>query len=801
MVKRSYHAAQHGTFKRRNSPFLNISHEQFSANVPRKFMGHKGRYNFTLPNINVSDLNKIKSGCISHMDKKTKMKLFKYQKFVSAYVDPRTPYSCLVWHSVGSGKTMTMWHIVEGYLRRWHCKADKKQIFLISNPKQLEGFENELKVFNKITGIKKYMTKFSRSVQYGDAQRKARYGCTLNWKRPQQTSQLILMNFVEAAAYAKKIGFANSVVILDEAHNIVNPPPTYTRYKSKFAYLANHLSDCVSNKNVKVVPLTATPVKENISEISTLLNMVSKTKKFPTSQPAFLKTYQNNLRQFKKDTRGLISYFNREADLTVQPRKLYGPYDNGNGKRENAYGETYIQLGEHQIESIMKNTKAGEKQNNNLLRVFATFSGVRNNDVKNHCNKLNEHLKSFGPKLIYILNKIEQTKNEKHWVYCGLQKRAGVKPISESLRCKKWTQVMVEKCKTDKPILEKVLKTLHKGGSVSQLPGEDYKRFVVLESSTPKQLSSLVLQILNHHHNVAGKLIRVIVGDSSRKEGMDLYSIKNVHIVSPEYKYSDWHQAISRAIRYCSFKYVPIVKDWQVRIFTYVGTTKSVTPPGPKNKKGQKRVAKMKMLNIDERVLDVATVNANKMLPFLQAMKEGAIDCFVNKGMHKIENFNCDMKPAIVHKKKPPKPQPKPKTPMLKNNEFTWITYFSRLSGKSLHEWIKKCKEGKCNKVQTSALKVVTSKSYNPFSGSGTDKSINITEFNKSTKKTANGYNIGYKEYNYNKGYKQGAKLTRTPTRSMLSNNPPNKSTFERNKYYGQQNAQLNAMRNGYRQL
>ena len=242
--KRDYFSAQDPKFVNKHSPFVSVDNTFFSENVPKKFMGNKGRYNFVLPNIETNNVEKIKSGCIANLDdKKSKLKLFKYQKFISAYVDPRTPYSCLVWHSVGSGKTMTMWHIIEGFIRRWHCKTNKKQIFLISNPKQLEGFENELKLFDKISGIKKYMTKFSRSIKYGDTKRKARYGTTITWKRPYQVTQLILMNFVEAAAYAKKIGFKDSLVILDEAHNIANPPQNYKRYEKQFSFLANHLSD------------------------------------------------------------------------------------------------------------------------------------------------------------------------------------------------------------------------------------------------------------------------------------------------------------------------------------------------------------------------------------------------------------------------------------------------------------------------------------------------------------------------------------------------------------------------------
>ena len=710
MENRSYYAGRNKNYNKK-SPFVSVNESNFSAKVPRKYLGHRKRYNYKQHKPNIANLTQVKSGCIGANDKVSKLRLFKYQKFVSAYVDPRTPYSCLIWHSVGSGKTMTMWHIIEGYLRRWHVKTDKKQIFMISNPKQLEGFVNEVNTFDKISNIKKHLSKFSRSVKYGDKNRKARLGATLTWKRPLQNVQLILMNFVEASKYARSVGFKNCLVILDEAHNIANPPTTYIRYSKDFKFLANHLSDCVSQRNVKVVPLTATPIKENVSEIGVLLNMVSKRKKFPVVQKDFMDKYEGKLSLLKKDVRGLISYFNREADITVQPRKEL---------RNTQYGNTYIQLGEHQISSIIKNTKKGDKQNVNLLKHLATFSGIRNNNVENHCNKLEDHLMKFGPKILQVLQKIHETNNEKHWVYCGLSRRSGVRPIAESLICKKWTRIKTEKVKDHAGLLKKVLNTLSHGESVTNLPGEDYKRFVVLESTTPQQISSLVLQIVNHYHNVAGKLIRVIIGDSSRKEGMDLYSIKNVHIMSPEEKYSDWHQAISRAIRYCSFKYVPLVKDWVVHIFTYISTTKSLSAP------------KHHMLNIDEQMIDKATINANKLLPFIHAFKEAAIDCYNNQGIHYLENIKCDMKTPMLRNTPNTKTPSTPKTnSSRKKTLIDWICYFNNLSFQTLQRWKDKCKRNKCSLVQEKALLIVSSRKINPFTGNKNHKNnLNITDFN-----------------------------------------------------------------------
>ena len=94
------------------------------------------------------------------------------------------------------------------------------------------------------------------------------------------------------------------LVILDEAHNIANPPQNYKRYEKQFSFLANHLSDCVTQRNVKVVPLTATPIREDVNEMAILLNMVSKKKKFPITKTAFLRKYDGleGLKMLKKAT-------------------------------------------------------------------------------------------------------------------------------------------------------------------------------------------------------------------------------------------------------------------------------------------------------------------------------------------------------------------------------------------------------------------------------------------------------------------------------------------------------------------
>ena len=356
----------------------------------------------------------------------------------------------------------------------------------------------------------------------------------------------------------------------------------------------------------------------------------------------------------------------------------------------------------------------------NKLRRITTFSGRGDSNVENNCGNLMRHLDSFGPKFSEIYYYVTTEAYDKHWIYCGLSRGAGVRPMYETLLCKKWTQIEVDNVKQCSGLLKDTIEMLKNNKNVS-LPGKDYKRFVVLESSTPKTTSSMALEILNHPKNVSGKLIRVIIGDKSRKEGMDLFSIKHVHIVSTEPNYTDWHQAVSRAVRYCSFRYEKSVSDWKVNVYTYLSHDEESTL-----NENNLWLRNYNPLDIETHILQEAGVNRYFMSRFMNALKEGAIDCYITSGFHKKENIKCDMKVPKVQKKRPPR---------IPNEE----------------------------------------------------------------RKKA--YNEGYKKYNYNKGYVIGAKLKKSPSRSLVENKKIPKNEYKRHKFYGEQNAKFNAIVNGYRQL
>ena len=92
--------------------------------------------------------------------------------------------------------------------------------------------------------------------------------------------------------------------------------------------------------------------------------------------------------------------------------------------------------------------------------------------------------------------------------------------------------------------------------------------------------------------NVHGEQIRIVVGDSGFKEGVDLFDVKYVHILEPQLSSADFTQAVGRATRTCGQSSLQFVPDqgWILEVFEY----DLALPP---NKKGAKTAHEL-MLNV-----------------------------------------------------------------------------------------------------------------------------------------------------------------------------------------------------------
>ena len=224
------------------------------------------------------------------------------QEFVKNLISPETPYNgLLVLHGTGVGKTCSAIGITEG-LREYVHKHGQKIYIITPSENIRENFYKELRVTGCATykyDTKKVVDEYYTFMGFGQ-----------------------FSNFVDKILKQKPDEmvrhFANSVIIIDEAHGIAKPPgknedeiddddlsvageavgeegegvegveedqdiaipeeiqaePSHAR-RTLFSVLTKTIIPPCLNQGLKIILLTATPMKDNITEIADLLEILN----------------------------------------------------------------------------------------------------------------------------------------------------------------------------------------------------------------------------------------------------------------------------------------------------------------------------------------------------------------------------------------------------------------------------------------------------------------------------------------------------------------------------------------------
>ena len=107
----------------------------------------------------------------------------------------------------------------------------------------------------------------------------------------------------------------------------------------------------------------------------------------------------------------------------------------------------------------------------------------------------------------------------------------------------------------------------------------DYKTFILWDASLKDKYKLEVKKILNSIDNIDGKIIRVILGSPSIKEGISFKHIQHLHQLDPVWNLSAKEQIEGRCIRYKSHEDIPIDHSTlkkEVVIHNYIGISKNI---------------------------------------------------------------------------------------------------------------------------------------------------------------------------------------------------------------------------------
>ena len=139
-----------------------------------------------------------------------------------------------------------------------------------------------------------------------------------------------------------------------------------------------------------------------------------------------------------------------------------------------------------------------------------------------------------------------------------------------------------------------------------------------------------IKNMFNQSNNIYGERCKVIILSPSATEGIQLYNIRQEHIMEPYWTEVRIQQVIGRGIRQCSHKNLPMV-DRNVIVYRY-----KVIKPANIDSDDTVR------LTTDEYIEDQAKAKANLMESFLGAIKEAAVDCDLFRAHNMIsQSYQC----------------------------------------------------------------------------------------------------------------------------------------------------------------
>lgn len=519
------------------------------------------------------------------------------QKFLAEYVsDPRIESSgVLAAHGIGSCKTCTSIQVREALPKEWKA--------LVIVPASLrDNYREELR--GRCAGDL-YVSEKDRalidSLLPGDSKREALIE-KANRKIDRRYTIVSYQRFVKDADRMK---LNNTLIIIDEAHNMINERGTHYRTLLK---TIDRLKQ--TETNYKLLLLSATPIFDHPSEIAPLLNLLLPYNKQMQTGRRFDKefmtleynkqgqpiTVTQNMDVFKSYLNGLISYY-RGAPSAAFPRTSQKIV---RVKMSDLQVQTYQRiLEEHAalMASVGKEPVDGELPHipNNFLigtRMVSNIAfpnGMTGEEGFKSLKKRDltpERIGLFAPKIAAIWTQINKCKRPS-FIYSAFRGYGGIETMAKFLDAQ--------------------------GYQDYQVAGAGPKRYGIWSGETSTSYKSEMKAVYNRKDNVDGSLIRFMLGSPAIKEGVSLLRSEQAHLMDIPWNEAMRAQIIGRINRFCSHKDLP-EKDRFTEIYTYCAYHPSIE------------------LSADERILQIATEKGKLVEQFMQAIRESAIDCELFQG-------------------------------------------------------------------------------------------------------------------------------------------------------------------------
>jgi superfamily II DNA or RNA helicase len=509
------------------------------------------------------------------------------QKFLAEFINPKTPYKgILVYHRIGAGKTCTAVNIAE--------KFKKYRKIMVVLPASLKGnFRNELR--SPCAG-NKYITEAERDLLKKLHPSEQAYKDII-MKSDERINKFYTIysynKFVELIK-EKKLKLNNTLLIIDEVHNMISETGTY--YENLYNIIKKAPDD------LRLVLMSATPIFDKPTEIALTMNLLlPKDRELPTGVD-FINEFINtkyvdnqpvysvkNMDLFKEYVKGYVSYY-RGAPPHVFPKaELFF----SRCKMSDIQYKLYKKVAASEKHSDVKDFLNVDISNSFFIgtRMISNFVYPNKKLGEEGYESLEDDdlsmamIKEYSPKFFKIMRRIKKCEGTV-FVYSNFKEFGGLKVFMRLLE--------------------------HHHYRNYALHGSGTKRFAVWSGDEDIKYKEEIKAVFNNKNNADGSQIKIILGSSAIKEGVSLLRVAQVHLLEPYWNFSRLDQVIGRAIRFCSHKDMPLDKQI-VQIYIYLAVHPKV---------GR---------SIDEKIMKMAIQKKLISGQFEKALKEAAVDCTLFK--------------------------------------------------------------------------------------------------------------------------------------------------------------------------
>lgn len=640
---------------------------------------------------------------------KNKFQLLPQQAFLKNYINSDTPYSnILIFHGTGVGKTISSVAIAENFTEMVE-KYDGKIYVLVPG--------NEVKVNYKNKGIlsgvsaEKYITQEERQI-LKDLEKIDTPSAQEEIKKLQRKIEMRIkkLGFYKILGYEtfvnRTIGrivkdkngkekkdingnvireitgnpifnLNNSVLIVDEAHRIVN--------ENDFGEAIREILK--KSRNYKLILMTATPMFHGPETIIELLNLLNMPKPASLTHDMVFGKFDpvNKVYELTKDAidvvkqyaKGYISY-SRGIDPTTFPTRVDvgevpKPFNISKDEQAKYTKLVRCEMSELQLKTYIKKFDGTRSKNNIYLSNMVLpnpedpkvglymnedFQRVIYNAPAKWLkeNKINvidsadgviitgeflqeKNLKKYSNKYYTLLQNIKNSFGEASgpaFIYIEDIVGVGLTMIQQILLQNGFIEYIAD---TQKNYNDNTLDAVSgkRYGDIKNKETFQPAKFISIYGESDLKRRSKLIERFNNPDNADGNKIKIILGSRVARESIDFKNIRQIHILNAQWEFGSLEQIIGRGIRFCSHMGYTGEKR-KVYVYKYVSSLPA------KNGKYEESIEER--LYREEEKIDIITKQIER------ALKESAVDCELNKHGNVFPNEIEDSKKCETHANK-----------------------------------------------------------------------------------------------------------------------------------------------------